>query len=147
MVPEKQVDRHRLGRPSLKITRQRSLNEADVFVVEVWNPFTGSYQLADTVQHAMRRVEELASLIYEMRLRRHPKRNMLADAPDVNGSDDLQWAEFRINAATYPSYDTRHFDRPSWMRETDLAHAVKITCTKVGCAMPTSEFRKQKIDS
>jgi hypothetical protein len=26
------------------------------------------------------------------------------------------------------------------MRETDLAHAVKITCTKVGCAMPTSEF-------
>ena len=68
-LPEKQVDRHRLGRPSLKITRQRSLSEADAFVVEVWNPFTGSYQLADTVQHAMRRVEELASLIYEMRLR------------------------------------------------------------------------------
>ena len=104
------------------------------------HPFTGSYQLADTVQHAMRRVEELASLIYQMRLRRHPKRNVLADAPDVNWSADLQWAEFRINAATYPSYDTRHFDRPSWMRETDLAHAVKITCTKVGCAMPTSEF-------
>jgi hypothetical protein len=140
------VDRHRLGRPSLKITRQRSLDEADVFVVELWNPFTGSYQLADTVQHAMRRVEELASLIYEMRLRRHPKRNMLADAPDVNGSDDLQWAEFRINAATYPSYDTRHFDRLCWMRETDLAHATKITCTKVGCAVPTSEFSLTTID-
>ena len=82
------MDRHRLGRPSLKITRQRSLSEADAFVVEVWNPFTGSYQLADTVEHAMRRVEELASLIYQMRLQRHPKRNVLADAPDVNRSDE-----------------------------------------------------------
>jgi hypothetical protein len=134
------VDRHRLGRPSLKITRQQCLSEADAFVVEVWNPFTGSYQLADTVKHAILRVEELASLIYQMRLRRHPKRNVLTDAPDVNGSSGLRWAEFRINAATYPSYDTRHFDRPIWIRETDLAHAAKITCTEVGCATPTAEY-------
>ena len=137
---EKQVYRHRLGRPSLKITRHRSPSEVDAFVTEVWNPFTGSYQLADTVQHAMQRVDELASLIYQMRLQRHPKRDVLTDAPDVDKTVEPQWAEFRINAATYPSYDTRHFDRPSWTRETDLAHAIKITCTKVGCAIPTSEF-------
>ncbi len=130
-----QVDRHRLSRPSLKITRQRIPGETDAFVVEVWNPFTGSYQLADTVEHAMRRVEELASLIHQMQLRHHPKQNLLADAPDVDGTDELQWAEFRINAATYPSYDTRHFDRLNWMRETDLAHAAKITFAKVGCVI------------
>jgi hypothetical protein len=134
--PGKQVDRHRLSRPSLKITRQRSSSEADAFVIEVWNPFTGSYQLADTVKHAMRRVEELANLIYQMRLRRHPKQHVLADAPNVDRTDKLQWAEFRINASTYRSYDTRRFDRPSWMRETSLAHAAKLTCAKVGCAVP-----------
>ena len=138
--PGKQVDRHRLSRPSLKITRQGSPSEADAFVIEVWNPFTGSYQLAATVEHAMRRVEELADLIYQMRLRRHPKQHVLADAPDVNRTDELQWAEFRINASTYRSYDTRRFDRPSWMRETSLAHAAKITCTKVGCAVPVSVY-------
>jgi len=136
----RQVNMHRLSRPSLKITRQGSLSEADAFVVEVWNPFTGSYQLAATVEHAMRRVEELADLIYQMRLRRHPKQHVLADAPDVNRTDELQWAEFRINASTYRSYDTRRFDRPSWMRETSLAHAAKITCTKVGCAVPVSVY-------
>jgi hypothetical protein len=133
------VDRHRLGRPSLKITRRRSPSEADAFVVEVWNPFTGSYQLDDTVKHAMRRVEELATLIYQMRLRRHPKRNALADAPDANRTDDLQWAEFRINAAAFRSYDTRRFDRPNWIRETGLTDAANITCAKVGYAMTISE--------
>jgi hypothetical protein len=96
----------------LKITRQRGGGEADAFVIEVWNPFTGSYQLADTVKHAMRRVEGLANLIYQMRLRRHPKQHVLADAPDVDVADGLQWAEFRINASTYRSYDTLRFDRP-----------------------------------
>jgi hypothetical protein len=134
------MNMHRLSRPSLKITRQRSPSEADVFVIEVWNPFTGSYQLADTVNHAMRRVEELANLIYQMRLRRHPKQNVLADAPDVDRTDEPQWAEFRINASTYRSYDTRRFDRPSWMRETSLVHAAKITSPKVGCAVPLSVY-------
>ena len=147
-LPGKQVNRHRLSRPSLKITRQGSLSEADAFVVEVWNPFTGSYQLAATVEHAMRRVEELADLIYQMRLRRHPKQHVLADAPDVNRTDELQWAEFRINASTYRSYDTRRFDRPSWMRETSLTHAAKITCAKVGCAVPLSVLfvKVQEVD-
>jgi hypothetical protein len=126
----------RLSRPSLKITRQRSPTETGAFVIEVWNPFTGSYQLADTVKHAMRRVEELANLIYQMRLRRHPKRHVLADTPDADKTHELRWAEFRINASTYRSYDTRHFDRPSWMREPSLAHAAKMTCAQVGCAVP-----------
>jgi hypothetical protein len=130
------VDRHRLGRPSLKVTRQLSPTGADAFVVEVWNPLTGSYQLADTVKHGMQRVEELASLIYQMRLQRHPKQNVLADAPDVDKTDKLQWAEFRINAATYRSYETRRFDRPDWRSETGLTQAAKITCAKVGCAVP-----------
>jgi hypothetical protein len=134
--PEKQVDRLRLGRPSLKITRQQSPSEADAFVVEVWNPFTGNYQLADTVQHAMLRVEELAGLIYQMQLQRHPKRDALTDAPDVDRTVEPQWAEFRINAATHRSYDTRSFDRPSWRREIDLTHAANITRAAAGCAMP-----------
>ena len=71
--PGKQVNRHRLSRPSLKITRQRSLSEADAFVVEVWNPFTGSYQLADTVNMRCDVWKNLPDLIYQMRLRRHPK--------------------------------------------------------------------------
>jgi hypothetical protein len=134
--PEKQVDRHRLGRPSLKITRHRSPSEADAFVAEVWNPFTGNYQFADTVQHAMQRVQELASLIYQMRLQRHPKRDVLTDAPDVDRTVEPQWAEFRINAATLRSYDTRSFDRPNWRREIDLTHAANITRAEAGCAMP-----------
>ena len=129
---EEDLDRHRLGRPSLRITRQRSSAEANAYVVEVWNPFVGSYQLADTVNHAIRRVEELACLICQMRVRRHPKRNALADPPDVNRTDNLQWAEFRVNAATYRSYDTRRFDRPTWRRETGLTDATHITCEKVG---------------
>ena len=130
------MDRHRLGRPSLRITRQRSPSEADTFVVEVWYPLAGSYQLADTVEYAMRRVKELASLIYQMRLQRHPKRDVLTDAPDVDRTVEPQWAEFRINAATHRSYDTRSFDRPSWRREIDLTHAANITRAAAGCTMP-----------
>jgi hypothetical protein len=107
----------------------------DAFVAEVWNPFTGNYQLADTVQHAMQRVQELTSLIYQMRLQRHPKRDMLTDAPDVDRTVEPQWAEFRINAATHRSYDTG-FDRSYWRREIDLTHAVNITCAEAGCVMP-----------
>ena len=110
----------RLCRPSLKITRQRKPGEPDAFVIEIWNPFTGSYQLADTVESAIERVEGLAGLIDQMQLRRHPKWNLLADTPDVTGVDEREWAEFRINAATLRSYDTRRFGRPSWRRETGL---------------------------
>ncbi len=126
----------RLCRPSLKITRQRKPGEPDAFVIEIWNPFTGSYQLADTVESAIERVEGLAGLIHQMQLRRHPKRNLLADTPDVTGVDEREWAEFRINAATLRSYDTRRFGRPSWRRETGLTLAANITCAGVGYAMP-----------
>jgi hypothetical protein len=61
----------------------------------------------------------------QMGLRRHPKQHVLADAPDVDRTDELQWAEFRINAAIHRSYETHRSDRPSWKRETDLAHAAK----------------------
>ena len=135
---EQEVDSNRLGRPSLRITRQRGLGKANVFVVEVWNPFTGGYQLAHTWKHAVRRVEELASLIYQMRVQRHPKRRALADSPDVNGTDDLQWAEFRINPSTHRTYDTRRFDRPSWRREAGLTYASNITRAKIGYSMPNS---------
>jgi hypothetical protein len=47
--------------------------------------------------------------------------------------------EFRINATTHRSYDTRRFDRPNWSRQTDLAHAAKVTLAKVSCVMPISE--------
>jgi hypothetical protein len=132
------VKRYRLSRPSLKITRQRCGREADTFIIEVWSPFTGCYQLADTMKQAIRRVEELAELIYQMQLQEHPKRHALADTPDANTTDDLQWAEFRINASTQRSYDTRRFDRHVWIRETSLAEATKITCAKVGYAVPLS---------
>lgn len=135
---KKAMDRHRLGRPSLKITRQRNPNEGNTFVVEVWNPFIGTYQLAETVKLAMQRVEELASLICQMRIQRHAKRNMLTDPPDVDGTDDLQWAEFRINASTYRSYDTRCFDRRSWSREAGLTYAVNKTCARISYATPIS---------
>jgi hypothetical protein len=36
--PGSKVNRHRLSRPSLKITRQRGGGEADAFVIEVWTP-------------------------------------------------------------------------------------------------------------
>jgi hypothetical protein len=117
-----------LGRPSLKITRPRSPNEAEAFVVEVWNPFAGSYEFADTLESGMRRVKELASL-RKMWLQRHPKRN----APDVNRTDKPQWAEFRINTATYCRYDTLRFDRPSWRRETGLTHAADTRKSVTRC--------------
>ncbi len=84
----------------------------------------------------MRRVEELASLIGQMWLQRHPKQDALADVPDVDRTDDIQWAEFRINATRYRSYDTRRFDRPSWMRAAGLLQATEATCAKVGYALP-----------
>jgi hypothetical protein len=52
-------------------------------------------------------------------------------------SDGAQWAEFRVNATTYRSYDTRGFDRLGWMRAAGLAQAAKATCGKVGYAMPS----------
>jgi hypothetical protein len=135
---EKAVDRQRLCRPSLKIIRQSSGIEADGFVFEVWNPFVGCYQPAGSIENAMRRVGELAGLIHQMWLQRHPKQSALADVPEVNSIDEVQWAEFRVNAATHRSYDTRRFDRPLWTRATGLDHAAGMICDRVGYTLPMS---------
>jgi hypothetical protein len=125
-----------LTRPSLKITRQAGQAQEGVLVFEVWNPFTGNYQPVDSIKDAMRRIHELATLICQMGLQRHPKQHLLADVPEVQASDDTEWAEFRVNATTSRSYDTRRFDKPDWLRAIDLMHAAETTCTKVGCMLP-----------
>ena len=40
----------------------------------------------------------------------------LKDAPDPEPTERGEWAEFRINATTYRSYDTRRYDKPGWTR-------------------------------
>jgi hypothetical protein len=133
------VNRPRMNRPSLKITRQASGSDADGFAFEVWNPFTGNYQPSGSIEDAMQRVEKLAGLIGQMLVQRHPKQDLLTDVPDVVRTDDIQWAEFCINATRYPSYDTRRFDRPGWTRATGLVQATEVTCTKVGYARPVPD--------
>jgi hypothetical protein len=131
------VNRQRLSRPSLKITRHTNRDSADAFTFEVWSPFTGVYQTVESIDIGLRRVNELTRLICQMWLQRHPKQDTLIDVPDpAGGSDDAQWAEFRVNATTYRSYDTRGFDRLGWMRAAGLAQAAKATCGKVGYAVP-----------
>jgi hypothetical protein len=132
------VNRQRLSRPSLKITRRTDRESADAFTFEVWSPFTGLYQPVDSIDIGLRRVNELTQLICQMWLQRHPKQDTLIDVPDPVESNDAQWAEFRVNATTYRSYDTRGFDRLGWMRAAGLAQAAKATCGKVGYAMPSA---------
>jgi hypothetical protein len=125
-----------LHRPSLKITRNRDQRRVRSFTFEVWNPFTGDYQAEDSIEAAMRRVDQLARLIGQMWLQRHPKQDALADTPDLDGANTGEWAEFRINATTYRSYDTRRHDRPDWTRAASLMQATETTCIRVGCAPP-----------
>jgi len=121
----------------LKITRCTGQDRANSFTFEVWSPFTANYQPVDSVKDGLRRVDELAGLICQMWLQRHPKQDALADVPDPDGADHTQWAEFRINATTYRSYDTRRHDRPGWTRATGMIQAAETTCAKVGYALPT----------
>ena len=132
-LSENSVNRQRLSRPSLKITR----SEADGYVFEVWNPFIGNYQPIGSILDAMQRVDELAGLIGQMWLQRHPKQSILADVPEADRTDRIQWAEFRVNATTHRSYDTRRFDRPGWMQAAGLSQAAETTCTRIGYAPPT----------
>jgi hypothetical protein len=80
----------------------------------------------------MRRVDQLADLIYQMRLQRHPKQDALAAAPNTESTDTATFAEFDR------SYDTRWHDRPGWARATGLMQAATTTCTRVGYAVPRS---------
>jgi hypothetical protein len=121
----------------LRITRQSHQAQADRFVFEVWSPFTGVYQPVDSIDIALRRITELTELISQMWLQRHPKQETLVDVPDADVSDGTKWAEFRVNATTYRSYDTRGFDRLGWVRAAGLAQAAKSTCARVGYASQT----------
>ncbi len=130
------MNRQRLSRPSLRITRHADRERADTFTFEVWNPFPGLYQQVDSIDIGLRRVNELTRLICQMWLQRHPKQDALVDVPDPGGNDGVEWAEFRVNATTFRSYDTRGFDRLGWMRAAGLLQAAKATCGKVGYALP-----------
>ena len=80
--------------------------------------------------------DRLAGLICQMWRQRHPKQDDLADTPDADGTDTTEWAEFRINATTYRSYDTRRHDRPGWARVSGLSEATETICARVGCVLP-----------
>lgn len=122
--------------PSLKITRREDQTHANSFIFEVWSPFTASYQPVDSISDGLRRLHELADLIGQMRLRSHPKLEALTDVPGPDLYDPPRWAEFRINAMTYRSYDTRRYDRPRWLRVTGMVQAAEATCAGVGYVLP-----------
>ncbi|HVC62605.1 MAG TPA: hypothetical protein VND19_19845 [Acetobacteraceae bacterium] len=124
------------GRPSLKITRRVDERPAGSLTFEVWSPFVASYQPVASVEAGLRRIDQLARLICQMRLRGHQKQDLLADVPDADPNDSAQWAELRSSATTFRSYDTRRNDRPRWVRAIGRLEAAEATCTSVGCAMP-----------
>jgi hypothetical protein len=132
------MNRRRVSRPSLKITRQGDLQRDSRFIVEVWNPFVSAYQRAGSVEEGLERVNELASLICRMWLQGHPKRDVLVDVPDAVGTDGARWAELRINATTIKSYDTRYHGRSEWARVAGMKQAAALTCTRVGYAPSVS---------
>lgn len=135
-VNEWQMTGHPLHRPSLRITRNLDQGRVRSFTFEVWSPFTGRYQIAESIDIAMARVDRLASLICQMSLQRHPKQDALVDTPGPASTDAGEWAEFRINATTYRSYDTRWHDRPDWTRAISLNQAAETICIRVGCTPP-----------
>jgi hypothetical protein len=132
------MHRRQPGRSSLKISRRGDEQQAHSLSVEVWSPFTACYQPVASVEAGLRRIEQLAHLICQMRLRGHQKQELLADVPDADPSDHSQWAEFRISATTYRSYDTRRNDRPRWVRAIGLRQAAEATCASVGYAAPAA---------
>jgi hypothetical protein len=123
----------RTCRPSLKITRYADADVEGYFCCEVWIPFVGVYQRVDSVEDGETRVGELAHLIYRMRLRRHPKQDALIDVPETAVVEGGSWAEFRVNASTLRTYDTRSDDRPEWVRATGMMQASAAIRNKVGC--------------
>ena len=102
----------------------------------MWNPFVSAYQPANSVKDGLVRVGELANLISRMWVQRHSKREVLADVPDAPATDGQPWAEFRINASTFKSYDTRNDDLPAWARAAGMTQAAATTCARVGYALP-----------
>jgi hypothetical protein len=127
------------SRPSLKITRRVDEQWASSLTFEVWSPFVASYQPVASIEAGLRRIDQLARLICQMRLRDHHKQDQLADVPDADQSNSGQWAELRISATTHQNYDTRRGDRPHWVRAIGVVQAVEATCTSVGCALPVPQ--------
>jgi hypothetical protein len=112
------VNRQRLSRPSLKITR----SEADGYVFEVWNPFIGNYQPIGSILDAMQRVDELAGLIGQMWLPQsssrdnlYPDRLRAADAQRVLTGQLAPGVERQLTAwrACHPRYPERS-RRAAW---------------------------------
>jgi hypothetical protein len=126
------MNRRGLCRPSLKITRSDDQARSSRFRVEVWNPFVHGYQPATSVEEAVIRVSDLANLICRMWLERHPKRDALMDVPVAAEMEGRRWAELRINATTFRSYDTRSSDRLIWMKATGMNQAAATICLRVG---------------
>lgn len=132
------MNRRDLCRPSLKITRSGDQPEANGFCVEVWNPFLHEYQPINSVEEGVARVADLANLIGRMWVERHPKRDALKDVPSETAINGRRWAELRVNATTFRSYDTRSDDRLIWAKATGLKHAAMTICSKVGYVLPPS---------
>ena len=132
------MNRRDLCRPSLKITRSGDQPEANGFCVEVWNPFLHEYQPINSVEEGVARVADLANLIGRMWVERHPKRDALKDVPSETAINGRRWAELRVNATTFRSYDTRIDDRLIWAKATGLKHAAMTICSKVGYVLPPS---------
>ena len=126
------MNRRGLCRPSLKITRTGDHAKANRFCIEVWNPFVHEYQPVNSVEEGVTRVSDLANLIGRMWLVRHPKRDALMDVPVAKKIDGLRWAELRINATTFRSYDTRSDDRPIWIRAVGMKQAAAAISSKLG---------------
>ena len=132
------MNRRKLSRPSLKITRPEDYSQQSRFVVEVWNPFVSAYQLVISVQEGLRRLGELSDLICQMWLHRHPKLDALSDVPNAVASNGERWAEFRIGGTTFRSCDTRYDERLAWIRTPGIDQAASITCGRVGHEPPVS---------
>lgn len=132
------MNRHGLCRPSLRITRSDRHAGANGFCVEVWNPFQHEYQPINSVEEGIARVADLANLIGRMWLERHPKRDALKDVPSDTAIVGRRWAELRVNATTFRSYDTRSDDRLTWARATGLTQAAITICGKVGYVLPST---------
>jgi hypothetical protein len=135
--------RDRTARPSLRITRHQSVARESDFSFEVWSPFTGSYQAVISIEDGLRRVDQLAGLIRQMSVKQHPKRNALLDTPAVDpvGTESAAWAEFRVNATTERSYDTRCFDRLPWVRVGGMEEAAAAIFARVGYSRADGERR------
>lgn len=132
------MDKQRLTRPSLKITRHHDQPGAVRFTFEIWNPFVGAYQIVDSVENALTRIAKLARLIAQMCLQRHPKQILLMDAPDADPAGQDRWAEFRVNATSFQSFDTRYDGQIAWARAAGMAQAAATTFAHVGYVRPVS---------